>query len=72
MTNKEIVGIFKRFIIVFLLCSPIIIVLSLLTSLGVWVIIISVIIIGAIFGLEEYIRYKNLKKKQERRKRRSE
>lgn len=68
MTNKEIVGIFKRFLIVFLLGSPIIIVLSLLTNLGVWVIVISVILIGAIFGLEEYIRNKNLKKKQERRK----
>jgi len=68
MSPKDIVDLFKRFLLVFLLCSPIVIILTLLTNLGGWVIVISVITIGAIFALEEYIRYKRIKKKQERRK----
>ena len=68
MSPKNIVDLFKRFFLIFLLCSPIIIILSLLTNLGGWVIVISVILIGGIFALEEYLRYKKLKKRQERRK----
>lgn len=68
MTTKDMVSLFKRFIIIFLLCSPIIIVLTLTTKIpSGWVIVISVVIIGLIFLLEEYIRFKRLKKKQERR-----
>lgn len=68
MTQKEIVGIFKRFLIIFTLCIPLVIVLTLVAKLpSLLVILITVVVCGGIFGLEEYLRYKKLKKKQEER-----
>ena len=68
MTQKEIIQLFKRFLIVFVVCIPIIFVLTFTTELpSGWVIAISVVLIGAIYALEEYIHYKVIKKRQERR-----
>lgn len=68
MTQKEIIDLFKRFLIVFVVGIPIICVLTFATKLpSGWVIAISILIIGAIFALEEYIRHKRIKKRQERR-----
>jgi len=62
------IQLFKRFIIVFVVCIPIIVVLSIFTTLkSALVIVISIVIIGAIFALEEFIHYKVIKKRRERR-----
>ena len=69
MNQKQIVDLVKRFLIVFLItCVPLVIVLTLGTSLSSpLVIIISVICCSLVFILVEYIYHKNLKKKQDRR-----
>lgn len=70
MTQKEAIDIFKRFFIMFLLIGiPLIIVLTLVAKLSsILVIVITVVSFGAVFGLEEYLHFKRLKKKQEKRK----
>ena len=71
MTQKDIIDWMKRFIITFLICSPIVFLLTLKTNLSsALVILFSVLIIGAIFGLEEFLRNLALKKKRERRQKR--
>lgn len=68
MTQKEIIQLFKRFLIVFIVCIPIIIVLTFVAKLkSGLVIVLSVLLIGAIFALEEYLYTKRLKKKREQR-----
>jgi len=68
MTQKEIIQLFKRFLVVFVVCIPIIFVLTFATKLASgWVIVISILLIGAIFGLEEYIHSKIIKKRMEKR-----
>ena len=68
MTQKEIIQLFKRLLIVFVVCIPLVVVLTLTTSLkSSIVIIISILTVGAIFGLEEYIRFKVLKNRREKR-----
>lgn len=69
MTQKDVVKLFKRFLIVFVFCIPLIIVLTLVAKLkSIFVILITVVTCGGIFCLEEYLRMKRLKKKQEKRK----
>lgn len=69
MTQKEIVDLFKRFLIVFLvIVLPLIVVLTLVAKLASgWVIAISVVLGGLVFALEEYLHNKTIKKRQERR-----
>lgn len=68
MTQKEIIQIFKRFLIVFVLCIPLIVVLTLCTTLKSGVVItISIFACGLIFAIEEYIHHIIVKKRKERR-----
>lgn len=68
MTQKEIIQLFKRFLIVFILCIPIICVLTFTAKLNSGLVIfLSVVLIGGVFALEEYIYYKTIKKRKERR-----
>ncbi|MGN1208207.1 MAG: hypothetical protein ACI4TI_01935 [Christensenellales bacterium] len=70
MTQKEIVKLFKRFLIVFLLVGvPIVCVLTLTAGLkSIFVILIAVFVVAIVFCLEEFLRYKKIKKRQEKRK----
>ncbi len=70
MTQKEIIDLFKRFLLIFLIVGvPVIIVFTLVVKLStVLVVLISVAIVGVVLFLEEFLRYKRIKKRQERRK----
>lgn len=70
MTQKEIIDLFKRFLLIFLIIGvPVIIVFTLVVKLStVLVVLISVAIVGVVLFLEEFLRYKRIKKRQERRK----
>ena len=68
MTKKEIVDIFKRFLIVFVCCLPMLIVFNIFLNWHrVLIILISCVFVAGVFCLEEYIHFKNLKKRKERR-----
>lgn len=69
MTPKDAINIFKRFLIIFLLIGlPLVCILTFVAKLkSIWVILITVLAVGGLFILEEYLYNKRLKKKQERR-----
>lgn len=69
MTTKDIVNVFKRFLIVFILVGiPLICVLTLVAKLSSFlVILIAVLVVGGIFVLEEYLYRRRMKKKLEKR-----
>jgi len=69
MNQKQVMDLFKRFIIVFVLvCIPLVTVLTLCTKLSsALVIVFSVLGCGLVFALVEYFLYKTLKKRKERR-----
>lgn len=70
MTQKDVINLFKRFLLVFLIVGvPIIFVFTLAVKLkSIFVILISVGLVGIVFFLEEFFRYNRIKKRQERRK----
>ena len=70
MTQKEVVKLFKRFFIVFLVVGvPIVCVFTLAVKLkSIFVILIAIGVVSAVFALEEYLLHLRNKKRQERRK----
>lgn len=70
MTQKEIIKLFKRFFIVFLLVGlPVVFVFTLAVKLkSIFVILITIGCVGAVFALEEYLLHIKNKKRIERRK----
>ena len=70
MTQKEVIKLFKRFLIIFLIVGvPCVCVFTLAVKLkSFFVILITVGIVGIVFLIEEYILSKRNKKRQERRK----
>ncbi len=73
MTPKDAINIFKRFLIVFVLVGvPLICILTFAVKLkSIYVILISVLVVGGIFIIEEILYNKRMKKKQERREKES-
>lgn len=73
MTPKDAINIFKRFLIIFVLIGvPLICVLTFAVKLkSIYVILISVLVVGGIFIIEEILYNKRMKKKQERREKES-
>lgn len=74
MTTKDIVNLFKRFLIIFILVGiPLICVLTFVAKLSSFlVILIAVLTVGGIFALEEYLYRRRMKKKLERRAKENE
>lgn len=71
MTRKDIVNLMKRFFLTFLACIPIFVGLHFLLTnkIADWlVIIIFMTVAGSIFALEEYIRFKNKAKREEKKR----
>ena len=70
MTQKEVIKLFKRFLIVFLIVGvPSVCVFTLAVKLkSIFVILITIAIVAIVFVIEEYILAKRNKKRQERRK----
>ncbi len=70
MTQKEVINLFKRFLIVFLVVGvPIACVFTLAVELAsIYVILITVLIVSAVFVFEEYLLHLKNKKRHERRK----
>lgn len=70
MTQKEVINLFKRFLIVFLVVGvPIACVFTLAVKLAsIYVILITVLIVSAVFVFEEYLLHLKNKKRHERRK----
>ena len=73
MTPKDAINLFKRFLIVFVLVGvPLICILTFAVKLkSIYVILISVLVVGGIFIIEEILYNKRMKKKQERREKES-
>ena len=73
MTPKDAINIFKRFLIVFVLVGvPLICILTFAVKLkSIYVILISVLVVGGIFIIEEILYNKRMNKKQERREKES-
>ena len=68
MTPKDVINLFKRFLIIFLCCIPIPVVLTIVAKLSsIVVIVITVVLVGGIFVLEEYLYNKKIQKRNERR-----
>lgn len=69
MNQKQIIDLFKRFFIIFVVvCIPLVVIFTIALKLpSIWVIILSVILSGGVLILVEYIRFRILKKRQERR-----
>lgn len=74
MTQKEIINLFKRFLITFFIIGlPLVCVLTLVAKLeSVFVILISVAVVGLVFMLEEYLISRRNRKRKERREREDE
>ena len=67
MLKKDVLGLFKRFLITFCCCLPLFFVIGFLLVgkiSDVVMVIIFVTIGGLIFALEEYIHFKNYQKRQ--------
>ena len=68
MTRKDVIELFKRFLIVFVCCIPVLLVITVyLPWHSAWKIVLNCVFVGLVLGLEEYIRYKVLKKRKIRR-----
>lgn len=70
MTQKDVIKLFKRFFLVFLLIGlPTVVVFTLVVKLkSIFVILITIGLVGAVFTVEEYIVHKKQQKRIERRK----